>query len=242
MSVVLQLSDTHLSRIPHGDVNGRDPDERLTTVLAAWGALGQRPDLIVVTGDNSDDGSLEACRRLADAVGELGAPVLAVPGNHDDPAAVASAFGTLGPGTVVDLGVWNVVGFDTSRPQQVHGTLDVPAALEVLDRLDRRPVLVVLHHPPISRSTNPWFQLDGSAELLAGLAERPHVKVVATGHLHDAFDLEGPGGVGLLGCPSTLLAIAHRGEAMELGADAPTGARILQLDDDGSWSSTVLVA
>lgn len=240
MSVVLQLSDTHLSRLPHANVNGRDPDERLTTVLAAWNALGEQADLVLLSGDLADDGSAAACRRLATAVSSLGAPVLALPGNHDVPAVVTDAFG---PGaSTVELGAWTVVGFDTSRPQQVHGTLDVTAALAVIDGLGDRPTLVALHHPPVSRSTSPWFQLDGAQELLAGLAARPQVKIVASGHLHDAFEFEGPGGVALLGCPSTLMAIGHDGDAMELGADAPTGARVLRLADDGDWTATVLVA
>lgn len=239
MSVILQLSDTHLSRVAHADVNDRDPDARLATVLAAWAALGQAVDLVLLTGDNADDGSIEACRRLAAAVAELGAPVLALPGNHDVPSVVASAFGTSTP---AEVGGWRVVGFDTSRPQQVHGTLDVGAALAVLDGLDDRPTVVAIHHPPVSRSTHPWFQLDGAQELLVGLAARPHVKILASGHLHDAFDLEGPAGLALLGCPSTLLAIGHRGDEMEMAAEGPTGARVLNLEDDGTWASTVLVA
>jgi Icc protein len=238
-TIVLQLSDTHLARDPHAEVNGRDPDGRLDRVLSAWATLGERADLVVLSGDNADDGSLEACQRLRAAVVALGAPVLAVPGNHDDPAAVAGAFG---PPTPVEVGEWRVVGLDSSRPAQVHGTLDVEEAFHLLDDLDDRPTLVALHHPPVSRSTNPVFRLDGATELLAGLRLRPQVKAVISGHVHDAFDLEGPGGLALLGCPSTLYAIVHLGDGMEVSGEAPTGARVLRLADDGSWSSSVLVA
>ncbi len=238
-ATVLQLSDTHLSSGDGTADGGPDPDDRLATVLDAWSALGERADLVVLSGDNADDASRAGCRRLAEAVNTLDAPVLAVPGNHDDPAAVAEVFG---PQRFFELGEWCVVGLDSSRPGQVAGTLDVPSALELIDRTDGRPTVMALHHPPVSRSTSPWFQLEGAADLLAGLERRPNVRVVISGHLHDAFELEGPGGVGLLGCPSTRMAIAHRGQEMEIGADAPTGARILRLADDGAWSSTVLVA
>jgi Icc protein len=238
-AIVLQLSDTHLARAPHAEVNGRDPDRRLQQVLSAWAALDERADLVVLSGDNADDGSIEGCRRLRAAVAEIGAPMLAVPGNHDDPAAVADAFG---PPTPVEVGEWRVVGLDSSRPAQIHGTLDVDGAFRLLDDLDSRPTLLVLHHPPVSRSTNPVFRLDGAAELLAGLAHRSHVKAVMTGHVHDAFDLEGPGDLALLGCPSTLYAIVHEGDGMEVSGEAPTGARVLRLADDGTWSSSLLVA
>lgn len=238
-AIVLQLSDTHLRAEPGPGPDGRDPDERLATVLAAWSRMGERPDVVVLSGDNADDASAGGCRRLRQAVGALGAPVLAVPGNHDDATVVADVIG--GP-RVVETGAWRVVGIDTSRPGQVHGTVDVEALCATLDELDGRPTLLVQHHPPRSRSTNAVFQLDGADDLLAALGARPQVRILASGHLHDAFEMEGPGGLGLLGCPSTLVAIGHRGDEMEIGADAPTGGRVFRLADDGSWSAELLAA
>jgi Icc protein len=235
---VLQLSDIHLTAAG-GELGGIDPDARLTAVLAAWEAVDEDADLVLLTGDNADDGSVEAYARLAAAVARLDAPVVALPGNHDVPATLAAV---LGEPPVVELGAWRIVGLDTSRPGQVHGTLDVPAALDVLDQLDERPTVVALHHPPASTSAHEWFQLDGGADLLAGLGERPWVRAVASGHLHEVFDIEGPGGLALLGAPSTYSAIAHDGTTLRFDVDEPRGARVLHLEDDGTFSSTVLVA
>jgi Icc protein len=113
---------------------------------------------------------------------------------------------------------------------------------EQLDRFDRRPTLVVAHHPPVSRSTDSWFQLEGGDELLAALARKPQVRALISGHLHDPFELEGPGGLALLGCPSTLAAIEHDGDRYEVRLDGSTGARVLRLEDDGSLSSMLLTA
>ena len=77
--------------------------------------------------------------------------------------------------------------------------------------------------------------------LLAELDRRPHVRAVVSGHLHDAFELERPDGPILLGCPATIMAIGHDGDAYEIGVDAVTGGRVLTLLDDGSWSSELLV-
>ena len=239
MATVLQLSDMHLMADPDGTVSGVAGDPRLGTVLAAWAALGERCDLVVLTGDNTEDGSAAGYSRLAAAVSAVGAPVLALPGNHDHPAGVREAFG---PAVTADVGAWRVVALDSSRPMQVHGTVDVDAAAALLDSLDDRPTVVAIHHPPVSPSTARWFQLDGGSELLDVLAARPNVRALISGHLHDAFEYEGPGGLSLLGCPSTIMAIAHHGDTYTVGVDAPTGARILRLDDDGTFSSTVLVA
>jgi 3',5'-cyclic-AMP phosphodiesterase len=235
---VLQLSDIHLTATG-GELRGTDPDFRLATVLAAWEAVGKRVDLVLLTGDNADDGSEEAYVRLAAALAPLDAPVVALPGNHDVPATLAAVFG---PPPLVELGAWRIVGFDTSRPGQIHGTLDVPATLDLLDHLDERPTVVALHHPPTSASTHDWFQLDGGADLVLGLGERPWVRAVASGHLHAVFELEGPSGLALLGGPSTYTAISHDGDACQFDADEPRGARVLSLHDDGTLSSTILVA
>lgn len=236
---VLQLSDTHLTANPGGPVSGIDPDQRLAAVLDAWRSLGQRADLVVISGDDADDGSAASYARLAQALAPLAAPVLALSGNHDVPAGVAAAFG---PATVAEVGAWRIVGIDSSRPEQIHGTVDVAAALAAVDAFDDRPTVVGIHHPPLSRSTHAWFRLDGAAELLAGLGARRHVRAVISGHVHDLFDFEGPGGLALLGCPSTLGALAHNGSHYEHRPDGITGARVLHLHDDGTLDSTVVVA
>ena len=94
----------------------------------------------------------------------------------------------------------------------------------------------------MSRSTADEFRLDGADELLAALAERPHVRAVVAGHLHDAVDLEAPSGLAVLGCPSTIVGITHHGDQMEIGNGAITGARVLTLDDDGTFTSRILEA
>ena len=236
---VLQLSDMHFTAKSGGLVSGFDPEVRLGTVLTAWGALGEVPDLVVLTGDNTDDASPGGYARLASALSVIDAPVLALPGNHDDPVKVAVVFGD---SVYCELGAWRVVTLDSSRPMQIHGTVDVVAAAELLDSLDNRSTILAIHHPPVSSSTGSYFQLDHGPALLAALATRPHVRALISGHLHEAFEFDGPGGLALLGCPSTIMAIAHHGDEFTVGADAPTGARILRLEDNGTFSTTLLVA
>ncbi len=238
-ATVLQLSDTHLTGAPGELVYDEDPDARLTKVLAAWSGTGEAADLVLLSGDLSNDGAPAACERLAEAVAALGVPVLALPGNHDEPEVVADIWG----GTeVVDLDRWRVVAVDTTIPGEVHGAVDVAEVLARLDALDARPTVVALHHPPLSRSSDPQFQLEGASDLLDGLAARPQVRAVVAGHLHDAVELEGPRHLPVLLCPSTLMGITHHGAQMTIDARAPRGARVLHLADDGSLRSRVLQA
>jgi Icc protein len=236
---VLQLSDTHLTRTVGERVYDRDPDERVAKVLAAWHGTGEQADLVLLTGDLADDASAASCERLALAIAGLGVPVLALPGNHDDPAAVAA---TWGDDTIAEVEGWRILTADTTIPGQIHGAVDVPAVLARLDALDARPTVVAVHHPPLSRSTGDQFRLEGAAELLDGLAARPQVRAVVGGHLHDAVDLQGPDDLPVLLCPSTLMGIVHAGDQMQIDPGAPRGARVLHLADDGTLTSRVLQA
>lgn len=238
-TTVLQLSDTHLPVTPGPSGYGPDADVRLATVLEAWAATGETADLVLLTGDLADDGSRQGCERLAAAVSALGGPVLAIPGNHDRPEVVAT---TWGAPPVAAVGAWRVVGIDTTIPGEVHGTVDVAAAMALVDATSPHPTLLALHHPPISRSTHDQFRLLGASDLLAALVDRPHVRALVAGHLHDAADLEADTGLAVLGAPSTLMALTHDGPDMEIAPDAPTGARVLRLADDGTFTSTILEA
>jgi 3',5'-cyclic AMP phosphodiesterase CpdA len=143
---------------------------------------------------------------------------------------------------VATVGGWRIVGVDTSRAGQVHGQVDVEHEMARLDEWDRRPTLLAMHHPPLSPSRNALFQLDGAADLLAALPARPHVKGIISGHLHDPFDMRSDAGTPVLGCPSTLIAFRHDGAEFTVGGSDATGARLLELADDGTLSSTVLAA
>jgi 3',5'-cyclic-AMP phosphodiesterase len=235
---VLQLSDTHFGPTADQLVSGYHPEGRLAAVIDAWENTGETADLVLLTGDDADTGEPDAYARLVLALEAFEAPVLALTGNHDVVEEVVRAFGGA---EIAEIGAWRIIGVNSSRPNEVHGTVDVGAVSELLDALDDRPTILAIHHPPRSRSTNPYFQLGHGETFLEALAARPHVKAVVSGHLHDAFEFEGPNGLALLGCPSTLMAIGHDGDRFSIGVAAPTGGRILRLADDGSFTTSLLI-
>ena len=72
MSVVLQISDTHF---------GTEQPQVVEALVAL--AAQQRPDLVVLSGDITQRARPDQFRAAKAFVGRLGAPVLAIPGNHD---------------------------------------------------------------------------------------------------------------------------------------------------------------
>ena len=229
MATVLQISDTHLRAAPHTPAD-RDPDASLSATIDA--VRDVHADLVLLTGDLADDGSLAALERLRTSVGHLSPAILAVAGNHDDLDNVHSVFGTV---DTIEVGRWRVLAVDSMIAGQDHGAVDVEQLTQRLDRVDDRPTLIAIHHPPRSPSTNPMFGLIGADPLLAALRDRPHVRAIASGHLHEVFD-RSEGGLQICGGPSSYYAIEHIGDDYRLFADGLVGAQVLTLGDDGSFT------
>ena len=74
MSVLLQISDTHF---------GTEQSQVVEALLAL--AARQRPQLVVLSGDITQRARPAQFRAAKAFVDRLGAPVLAIPGNHDIP-------------------------------------------------------------------------------------------------------------------------------------------------------------
>ena len=93
---VLQLSDPHLLADPRGLCRGRPA---LGCLRHGWSEAlrqrGQRPDLLLISGDLCQDESLGGYVRLREwleqAVLPLGVAVALLPGNHDHPGLLRCA-------------------------------------------------------------------------------------------------------------------------------------------------------
>lgn len=226
MHRVLHITDTHFtapgSVSEHPEI---DTAARLEAVLDAVAAEDFAPDLIVHTGDVADDGSAHAVRAVRERLATLG-PVVAVPGNHDDPAVVRGVFGR----PDARVGPWRVVGVDTVIPGHVEGRCDELAdAVAALDG----PTLVLMHHPIRSHSAHHWFRLEHGPAAETDLAATGQPVVVLSGHTHEVYDASLAGGrVRLLGGPGVFYALRHRGREWTF-MPTGTGAQLVELADDG---------
>lgn len=142
---IVQLSDLHLGApgTPYG-----------MQMRAVKAVLALRPDLIVFTGDFSDDGRLYPMQFLAPLV--QAAPTFAILGNHDyfssfdDTEAIVATLTALGITMVRNtVAPWThrgetvlVVGIDDRRP-------DIAAVRTALG--DEHPFIVLLHRPDFAQ-------------------------------------------------------------------------------------------
>ena len=201
---LLQVSDCHLARDPDADYRGQNADanlERLTESARRWA-----PDLLVLTGDLSEDASVESYCRIRDWARRIKCPVAWIPGNHDERDAMSPVFdeAEFDSGPVVEAGAWQLALLDSSWLNDPGGELD-DARMTPLAKLDcGRPAGIFVHHQPTPVGAA-WIDKVGmrSAERLwARLQELPSARFVAFGHVHQRFR-QHIKGIKCLACPST---------------------------------------
>ena len=195
----LQITDSHI--VPRPKLFGgqiqtldifEDAIDRIIEMLPNLGTIDQ----VLVTGDISDDGSAESYAAFRKQIERLGLPYLLIPGNHDlrEPFRAAFADLTHMPSEgkidwVHDLDDLRIIGLDTLVEGVNHGELG-PQSMAflnaALDEVGKRPILLVLHHPPFDTGIGFMDRLGLLDTALLGpvLTGLPNPLYIVSGHVH----------------------------------------------------------
>jgi Icc protein len=241
--LVVQLSDSHLFAEADGALLGMKTRDSLNAVVDL--VLAEQPniDLILATGDLSQDGTVESYQAFRESSHRLGAPNRWIPGNHDElreMAIAAQHSDFLEP--VVDIGNWRVTMLNSAVPGAVPGYLEdkqLQLLVQALSEAPQRHHLICLHHHPVPIGAA-WMEPIGlrNPEALFAVLERfPQARALLWGHVHQAFD-HSHNGVRLMASPSTCIQFAPHSEAFKLDDRAP-GYRWLRLHDDGKLETGI---
>ncbi len=241
--LIAQISDCHLSADPQQDYRGVNPHQNLQALVPAVKAM--KPDLIMATGDLSEDGSIESYLLLKAYMAQIGTPVMALPGNHDEPQLLDQIF----PGSPVDTiavsetNAWQIVRLNSCLPGKPEGFI-TDRALADLEQLlafrEQKHTLLAVHHQPILIG-NPWidkYPLINPQNLLQLIDRFSQVKAVIWGHVHHVFEAQRNGTV-MLGGPSS--AVNSLPDVARFTADdSGPACRWLELKDDGTIETGII--
>ncbi|MHA6962915.1 3',5'-cyclic-AMP phosphodiesterase [Zobellella denitrificans] len=244
MIELLQITDTHLFAGADTDLLGIAPWRSCRAVVDAILEDDSPRDLILATGDLSQDHSPESYRHFTRLMGELAPPVFWLPGNHDDAPVMQAELDAAGISNAKQLlcGNWQILLLDTQLRGAVHGEL-APEQLALLEQaIDDYPhhhLLVAVHHQavPVGCAWLDQHNLRNAGELKQRLARHQAAKVVLFGHVHQGFD-EVHDGVRYLASPSTCIQFKPLSDDFALDHTAP-GWRALTLYPDGRLSTQV---
>ncbi len=248
---ILQITDCHLGENEGEQLVGMDTDASLDHVLSLinqeqFGAAGTLPQLLLATGDLSNNGSPAAYQRLARKLQPLSLPAAWLSGNHDSAELMRDTVGSALLPPLVLMGRWAIILLDSAVPGKVGGTLG-SEELQKLEWLlqaadDAEHILVCLHHQPVPIGCD-WLdeqQVSDSDAFFAILQREPRLRGILWGHVHQAFKGSDPRlpGVQLLASPSTCIQFAPGQRSFKLDDQAP-GYRWLDLHPDGSLVTEV---
>jgi len=245
---ILHLSDTHLygdGRLHYGVV---DTLAALDRVLARAASL-ERVDLVVASGDLSDDGTAASYRKLKATLdpwaAERGAAVVYAMGNHDLPDEFEEVLGDRE--SVTSVRGFRVVTLDSSVPMAGYGRLDesqVEWLSGVLETPSERGTVVVLHHPPVPPTTvlfEPLRLLD--AVPLLEVCSDGDVRLILAGHFHHALVTEaGESGIPVVVAPAVANTTDVLWPSPRERAVRGAGFAWVQLPDDGPVRAHVVTA
>jgi len=240
---VLQVSDSHVSADQEADYRGQNADRNLLKLLPSmcdWG-----PDLVLLTGDVSEDATPAAYSRVSGMLGTLDVPLLALPGNHDDPVVMQDHFrqGPWDGPYALEMGPWLLVLMDSTVKGRISGSVD-PEDLNRLDKVLKNSsayfVLLALHHQPVPVNA-PWidrYALENPDPFLQRAHHDQRIKCITWGHIHHDFRAE-RNGVKLLGSPSVVANSLPQTPRFSLDPEGPS-CRWLELYADGRVETGVL--
>lgn len=244
---VLQITDSHLGSESDESLLGINTEQSLRDVLTAINENHPEPapfDLIVATGDISNDGKRPSYQRFVSIVREYlpGMPLAWLEGNHDDPAGMRVKDVPQPLSHIVGVGDWRVILLSSRVPFEERGELPESELIRLEKLLAIRsesPTLVMMHHQPVPVGCAWLDQYKvANSEAFFDIVDRyPNVKGVVWGHVHQEFYMR-RGNVELFATPSTCVQFKPRNDDFTVDAKMP-GYRVFDLHDDGRIGSYI---
>lgn len=241
---VLQITDMHLFADNDGTLLGLNTQASFDAVIDMVIQEDSFPDLILLTGDLSHDGSSQSYQKIAKSMALFSCPIYWIPGNHDTLTAMKQVL----PATQLKnereifLDQWQLILLDSLTEGKVEGEFNQHELFFLETCLTKQSTdnaMIVLHHHPIPIGCK-WLEplgLKNHHEFFEIVNAYPQVKVILWGHIHQLFD-EVKNNIRYLATPSTCIQFLPKSDTFALDKKHP-GYRWLDLYSDGTFKTDI---
>ena len=243
---IIQITDLHLNKSKEMISNGVNTLDSAKMVIEKIRNNEKDMDCLILSGDLSNDYSMESYNHLMHILKEFKQPIYLMSGNHDSPSILKAL--TNGKNIFFKsfecFNNWGVFMFNTKKENSPNGLLNI----EELDYFDKvlenelyENIIIFLHHHPVPiGSASMDSMIIENAELLTDRIKKYNkIKVVSWGHIHNVFCLD-MGSAKLFSTPSTCYQAKEKSENFIIDPEALPGYRKITLNVDGSFDTEVI--
>lgn len=246
---IIQISDLHLFKEKETLLNKANTYENLEKTVSYISSLKDKPDFVVVSGDLSQDYSIESYQHIKKLLDLMQIKYYFFPGNHDDFSNLNSVFSTDLKKDIADFTIglegWSFQIIDSTITPNVYGKFEK----EQLDNLERKlsleenNVVVMLHHHPIPVGSK-WIDemtiwKEDRERLNEIISSSKNVKAVLFGHVHHAFE-KTVGDVVYASCPATAYQVKPFSDEFAVESLNP-GLRVINLVNDKVTTESIIL-
>lgn len=193
---IIQLTDTHLFKNDSYLFN-INTNLAFKKVMSAMQADLADADALFLTGDLSQDETIESYEIIADSLKDIDIKVFWIPGNHDSISNMHSVFckkNNFFRETKLSTPLWDFFFLNTKNDGKESGFLSNSELLQLHSELKKerkKPAALIMHHHPIEVKTplidnyilenkNAFFEMIGSSG----------VDLIICGHVHNDYSLQ----------------------------------------------------
>ena len=241
---VVQVTDCHILADAQDCLRGMNTRDSFEAVSASVLAVQHAPDLVLATGDLSEDASPASYQYLAAKFEATRVPIFWLPGNHDSASMMREHLRgeLIFSQKQVLVANWLIVLLDSTIDGETGGELP-PSQIDFLRTAlashSQRHVLVCLHHQPLPTGSE-WIDnlgLRQARKLTDTIEAHANVRAVLWGHVHQQSH-QHRNGIDWMSTPSTCVQFKPGSRTFALDDLAP-GYRHLDLHADGRISTAV---
>ncbi len=243
---LVQISDTHLFSDKNLSLKGSNTYSNLKKTIEAVSRLKEKPELVLLTGDLSQDYTPESYKHLKELLEPLKIKYYLLPGNHDDVRIINKVFQYNWVKDQVDYSFeyneWFFYFIDSTVFPNNWGELSDKQLIDFDKMISLKkniPIIVFMHHHPVPVRSK-WIDemaLKNADAFNKIIRKNPQIKAVLFGHVHQVFE-EIIDGVFYTSAPATSYQVVPRVDNFAVEKLVP-GFKFISLQDN-KFSSKVI--
>jgi 3',5'-cyclic AMP phosphodiesterase CpdA len=198
--LLAQISDTHITLPDDNTQNSEKKIRSLRQCVDDINSLADPPDVVIHTGDLSQNGTFDELMLVKRILDKLAVPYHVTPGNKDSKGVLLDVFSEQFLGisyeqpvicSIDDFPI-RLVSVDTTSSANNLGVLDCQRMLaldKILNEAVKCPTILFLHHPPFDVSDNnspriEYKSRDSIRRFSDVVDQHPQIVALFCGHLH----------------------------------------------------------